>query len=306
MSGPRTPNAVWSSWFTRVEPDQHDEREQRLAAAHLARRTGAACAGMWNGNPRTVNQHRCGGFGAVMNALIRWISTNVSTSRLAGSAASAIAPSRSSTRDRRARRACRRRGSGRGCPCGARTSAARRRARRRTRHRDRPGMSISTSSRPAPVARNAYSRRAGSTARRTRRSRRAPRPPIEPSPPTTTIAKICRLAVGRERLASTSSCCCSTNSAPATPARKPEIANASMSALRAPIEYASRGAFVVAHADEHAAGPARAQAAHREQAEREHDDARASRTRSRSRRDDAETAACAGSRRSGSQLLNGE
>ena len=163
-----------------------------------------------------------------------WISIALSSSPC--SAASAIAPWRSAT-GASAPRACRRAGSARGCPCGGRTNAARRRARRRTSHRDRRARAGARAG-GRRRSRGTCTPAAGSTARRTRTIAPSTAPEIDPSPPTTTIAKIRRLTSG-VKVWLTRSCWSSTNSAPATPARKPEIANASMSALRARIEYAS-------------------------------------------------------------------
>src|SRR5947207_12640624 len=55
MSGPRTPNAVWSSWLTALRPVSTISGNS-ASPPLISSKNRRGARGTWNGNPRTVNQ----------------------------------------------------------------------------------------------------------------------------------------------------------------------------------------------------------------------------------------------------------
>ena len=235
MSGPRTPNAVWSSWFDAVEADQHDEREQRLAAAHLVEEPARRARHVTREAPDR-EQHLAAAVAAAARLIVAAPRSRRRSAlgRGVGHRAAAIGAAVTARLDERVGEQAR----DADAACGARTSAARRRGRRRTSRRGR---------RARAAARAAGRRRSRGTPTRDGRkyctpyTKTAPStaPEIDPSPPTTTIAKIRRLTSG-VNVWLTSSCCCEHEQRAGDAGEEARRSRTrASSALRARIAYAS-------------------------------------------------------------------
>ena len=249
---------VWSSWFDDVEPDQHDQREERVAAADLVEVLARRARLVRSRRPRSWNSTLRGLRRRARHDSFVQLRETPRLRRAFGERADAgrsSAGGGSTT-------ACRRAGSGtrmfvrrayqRSTPSRASPSAAPR----------PPGRSISTSSMPAPVDRNAHSggtRKYCDALHVDRAEHRAAdraepadddhREHLQPGDGIEVVG-VERVLLEHEQRAGDAG-------EEARDARTP-----CTSVRRACRRVRLRGAFVLAHADEHAPDPARAQAAH--------------------------------------------